>query len=257
MVDDDFIRHWIDKRRPSLTLKWVEQKQAELSDDTNAWNVEFQALTDTQQIDLIMTRYWLRTLVWQMALHKFILSSDDQTSIHDFKSLAFPIRLSHQLRDFLSAKPGEAVELYLTTYVNLCWVIGKLLSAGILKGLLTMEGQWPYRISFAVQWVWPIPIFIVCYFASESPWWLVRHGEINAAGTALLKLTSKKNTSFNVEETLAMMIHTNELEIQQSAGTSYLDCFKGTDLRRTEVTVMIWVIQQTSGSAMIGWEHIL
>lgn len=31
----------------------------------------------------------------------------------------------------------------------------------------------------------------------------------------------------------------NELEIQQSAGTRYQDCFKGTDLRRTEVTVMV------------------
>ena len=50
-----------------------------------------------------------------------------------------------------------------------------------------------------------------------------------------------------------MMIHTNELEIQQSAGTNYRDCFKGTDLRRTEVTIMTWMIQQTSGSAMIGW----
>ena len=50
-----------------------------------------------------------------------------------------------------------------------------------------------------------------------------------------------------------MMIHTNELEIQQTAGTSYLDCFKGNDLRRTELTVMTWVVQQTSGSAMMGW----
>jgi len=49
------------------------------------------------------------------------------------------------------------------------------------------------------------------------------------------------------------MIHTNELEIQQTSGTSYLDCFKGVDLRRTEVTCFTWLIQQTSGSAMIGW----
>ena len=50
-----------------------------------------------------------------------------------------------------------------------------------------------------------------------------------------------------------MMIHTNELEIQQVSGTAYWDCFKGVDLRRTEVTIMVWMIQQTSGSAMIGW----
>jgi MFS transporter, SP family, general alpha glucoside:H+ symporter len=56
-----------------------------------------------------------------------------------------------------------------------------------------------------------------------------------------------------VEDTLAMIIHTNELEVQQTAGTSYWDCFKGVDLRRTELTVMSWVVQQTSGSAMMGW----
>ena len=50
-----------------------------------------------------------------------------------------------------------------------------------------------------------------------------------------------------------MMIHTNELEIQQTSGTSYIDCFKNADLRRTELTVMTWVIQQTSGSPMMGW----
>ena len=50
-----------------------------------------------------------------------------------------------------------------------------------------------------------------------------------------------------------MMIHTNELEIQQTAGTTYWDCFKGVDLRRTELTVGTWLIQQTSGSPMIGW----
>lgn len=50
-----------------------------------------------------------------------------------------------------------------------------------------------------------------------------------------------------------MMIHTNELEIQQTAGTSYWDCFKGNDLRRTELTCMTWLIQTTSGSPMMGW----
>lgn len=142
---------------------------------------------------------------------------------------------------------------YLTTYVNLCWVIGQLIAAGILKAFLSNKTEWAYRVPYAIQWIWPVPIFIVCWFAPESPWWLVRHGKLDEARAAISRLTSKKNTSFNVEDTLAMMIHTNELEIQQTAGTSYLDCFKGVDLRRTELTVMTWVIQQTSGSPMMGW----
>ena len=46
--------------------------------------------------------------------------------------------------------------------------------------------------------------------------WLVRHGKIDQARAALQRLTTKKNTEFNVEYTLAMMIHTNELEIQRT-----------------------------------------
>lgn len=142
---------------------------------------------------------------------------------------------------------------YLTTYVNLCWVIGQLIAAGILKAFVNVEDEWAYRIPYAIQWVWPLPIALAAFLAPESPWWLVRHGKLDMARAALLKLTSKKNVNFNVEDTLAMMIHTNELEIQQTAGTSYLDCFKGVDLRRTEVTCITWLIQQTSGSPMIGW----
>lgn len=51
-----------------------------------------------------------------------------------------------------------------------------------------------------------------------------------------------------------MIIHTNELEKRLSAGTSYLQCFRNpVDRRRTELTIMTWLIQQTSGSPMIGW----
>jgi MFS family permease len=76
-----------------------------------------------------------------------------------------------------------ALRAYLTTYVNLCWVIGQLIASGILKGFLTNKSQWAYRIPFAIQWIWPIPIFLVCFFAPESPWWLVRKYAINTVNS--------------------------------------------------------------------------
>lgn len=48
--------------------------------------------------------------------------------------------------------------------------MGQLLAAGVLKGMLTVTGSLAYRIPFAIQWIWPVPIFIIVFFAPESPW---------------------------------------------------------------------------------------
>jgi SP family general alpha glucoside:H+ symporter-like MFS transporter len=52
---------------------------------------------------------------------------------------------------FATMGPAYAVEVcplvlrgYLTAFVNLCWAIGQLLSAAVLKGLVTNPTQWRY-----------------------------------------------------------------------------------------------------------------
>lgn len=47
-----------------------------------------------------------------------------------------------------------------------------------------------------------------------------------------------------------MMIHTNELEKEVEEGTSYLQCFRGVDLRRTEIACMAFLAQPFSGSGI-------
>ncbi|EXL93146.1 hypothetical protein NOF04DRAFT_13979 [Fusarium oxysporum II5] len=42
---------------------------------------------------------------------------------------------------------------YLTAYVNLCWVIGQFLSAGVLRAMADRTDEWAYRIPFAIQWI--------------------------------------------------------------------------------------------------------
>lgn len=58
-----------------------------------------------------------------------------------------------------------ALRGYLTTYVNLCWVIGQFIAAGVLLGVQDRTDQWAYKIPFAIQWVWPLPLFILATFA--------------------------------------------------------------------------------------------
>lgn len=141
---------------------------------------------------------------------------------------------------------------YLTTYVNLCWVIGQLIASGVLRGMLNLGGsEWGWRIPYALQWIWPLPIILGCVFAPEAPWWLVRHGRFEDAKKSLLRLTTPSaDPTFDPDKTVAMMEHTNELEKQMSAGTSYSDCFKGVDLRRTEIVCITWLVQTLCGSGL-------
>lgn len=143
---------------------------------------------------------------------------------------------------------------YMTSWVNLCWVIGQLISSGMLRGLLNRTDEWGYRIPFAIQWIWPIPIIIGTMFAPESPWWLIRHDRIEEARQALLALTSRNSgIPFDVESHVEMMKVTNQFEIEVSSGAHYWDCFRGTDLRRTEIAAMVWMTQAFCGVPFMSY----
>lgn len=137
---------------------------------------------------------------------------------------------------------------YLTSYINITWIIGQFIAACVLRGVTNMSGAWAYRIPFAIQWVWPIPLFIGVYFAPESPWWLVRKDRLDKAEAALKRLT---RSGFETKQTLAMLVHTNQLEQMYETGTSYLDCFRGVDLRRTEIACMAWAVQVFFGLPLV------
>jgi MFS transporter, SP family, general alpha glucoside:H+ symporter len=87
----------------------------------------------------------------------------------------------------------------------------------------------------------------------RSPWWYIRKGNRPAARKALLRLTSPNQPNFNVDETLAMIEHTNEMEKKVKEGVRYRDCFKGVDLRRTEIVVGIWIVQTLGGQNLMGY----
>ncbi|KEZ45748.1 hypothetical protein SAPIO_CDS1546 [Scedosporium apiospermum] len=147
-----------------------------------------------------------------------------------------------------------ALRGYLTTYINFCWGLGQEIGIGVIMSMLDRKDEWAYRIPYALQWMWPLPLFIGVWFAPESPWWLVRRGRIEDAKKSLLRLTSvDRETDFDADETVAMMVHTTALEEKITAGASYLDCFKGTDLRRTEVVCMVWAMQNLSGNAFSNY----
>jgi SP family general alpha glucoside:H+ symporter-like MFS transporter len=136
---------------------------------------------------------------------------------------------------------------YLTAYTNMCFAMGQFIAGGVLESYEKRTDQWSYRIPFALQWIYPVPLFCVLWFAPESPWWLVRKGRLEAAEHSVKRLTAK-STHEKAKQTVAMMVHTDNLEKEVDTGTSYLDCFKGIDLRRTEIACISFAGQVLAGS---------
>ncbi|UKZ72402.1 hypothetical protein TrVFT333_000031 [Trichoderma virens FT-333] len=167
---------------------------------------------------------------------------------------------------FATMAPAYASEVcpmalrgYLTVYVNLCWAVGQLISAGIQAGFEKNATEWSYRIPFAIQWTWPIPLFFILWFAPESPWFYVRQGLFSDAERIIIRLGADRGMA---KQVLAMMVHTNELEQSIDKGTSYLDCFCGIDRYRTEIACMAFAAQpfyvgRRAGARICGNHHLL
>lgn len=83
----------------------------------------------------------------------------------------------------------------------------------------------------------------MCNYSSnfnKSPWWLLRKGRTDEARKTLDRLVTAPAGTVNNNHRLAMMQHTLEQEQKLKIGGSFLDCFKGTNLRRTEIAMISW-----------------
>lgn len=142
----------------------------------------------------------------------------------------------------------------LTASVNLAFVIGQFIAQGCAAGLESRLDEWAYKAPFALQWIWPTVLLVGLFFVPESPYWLVRKGRKEDARKSLLALSSAKNRP-DVDEVLVMIEQTDLLEQELEATTTYFDCFRGVNLKRTEISVMVYLIQVIGGNPLIGYAN--
>lgn len=133
-------------------------------------------------------------------------------------------------------------------FVNLSFVIGQLVASGVLAGTQSRDDRWSYGIPFACQWIFPLAILIALPFCPESPWWLVRQGQVAKASKALKRLT---NGAVDTDNLLANIQLTTRLELEESQSNSFIDCFKGTDARRTIISSMVYATQVLAGNSYV------
>ena len=115
VLDEAFLQYWSNLQRPRdnapiVSSQWIEGKQVELDmDEMHSAEAERDltadgegGLTEIQLADLLVTRLWLRTLIWQLALSHGLLRSAPPRDAHQGLSLHFPAkRLSSELRSLV------------------------------------------------------------------------------------------------------------------------------------------------------------
>ncbi|KAL2813414.1 maltose permease [Aspergillus granulosus] len=130
-----------------------------------------------------------------------------------------------------------------TSGVNLGIGVGGLLSKSVTRGFGTRSDEWAFRAPFTAQLFFSLILIAPLYFAPESPWFLVRSGQIEKARKTLTLLYSSESEA---EKRIAGIFATIRSEAQMEQ-PSYMSAFKGTDRIRTLISMGVFVAQQAVG----------
>ncbi|KAF7551091.1 hypothetical protein G7046_g7807 [Stylonectria norvegica] len=154
---------------------------------------------------------------------------------------------------FIANSPAYASEIVplalrgaLTGTLQMSWSIGSIIVAGVTYGFNKRTDEWSWRIPLALQWIFPIPLLVLIFLAPESPWWLIRRGRKQEALRSIERLGSKDKE--HAQQSLAMIERTVVIEAKLGGAPTLLDLLKGTDLRRTIITCLIYASQNFAGN---------
>ncbi|KAI6844079.1 hypothetical protein KC340_g785 [Hortaea werneckii] len=110
-IDDDMLSKWFATfdSEQHVDLTWIVDKHQQIDAETAGSGDEVGCLSSRQQVDLLITKHWLRMLVWQIAMSKCLLSSG---SSEQSMSLLFLIGISKQLRELIASVSKQDIEVH-------------------------------------------------------------------------------------------------------------------------------------------------
>ena len=123
------------------------------------------------------------------------------------------------------------------------------LALGIVRIFVPHIQPSAFRTVFAIQWAVGCIATISYLLVPESPVFLVARNRVAAARKAMIKMYGNDQ----VEARVAILVKTlREEEAHKALNEgSYIDCFKGTDLKRTLTAMFIWTSINWGGSAFL------
>lgn len=123
--------------------------------------------------------------------------------------------------------------------------VGGFVISGICHRTAEIPNDWSWRIPFLCFLFVPSVVGTLIWFQPESPRWLVAAGRTEAARKSLTKF---RKAGHDVEHELEQIALAIEIEKTNNSG-SYIDCFRGHNLRRTMIVFGVNFFLQATGQA--------
>ena len=130
-------------------------------------------------------------------------------------------------------------------------LFGQLVATGVTLGLEGMPSVWGYRIAIATSWPFSVIPLLLGIFLPESPTLLLRRDQNRSAWQSFVKLHGER-TAAQCEDLFDDMRKAVHEEQRKTARVRYIDCFKGTNTRRTFIVVFANVMPDLFGLTMLG-----
>lgn len=128
-------------------------------------------------------------------------------------------------------------------------LFGELIGAGVIFACEHIDASSAYLTPFGTQWITTVLPFILAILLPESPSYLLRTEQHDKAHRAMKSLhTATIDVAVLLEEIHLSIIH----EKQESSELSYIECFKGTNRRRTTIVAFSFMMPSLFGVPLLA-----
>lgn len=109
-----------------------------------------------------------------------------------------------------------------------------------------------FKMVFAIQWIFPVLTGLLFIFMPESPTWLLLQNKTESARDSLCRLHGKNNQIDSRLAHMSLAIRIEEQQSLQHGAGSYVDLFRGSNLKRTLTVVWMFLGFGFTGACLLA-----
>lgn len=132
-------------------------------------------------------------------------------------------------------------------------LLGQLIAGLVVLAQLSDPGKTSYRVAIASEWPFSAIPLVLAAVLPESPAWLIQKDNMTAARNSFRKLhgAAVALSHQDLFEEMTKAVNEERWAAQDRKAT-YLECFRGANLKRTWIVVFASIIEELFGLTLLG-----